>query len=54
MPPKRFLSLWFPHLAAERLLRVERGLGPGPLAVVGERGGAQVLVSLSPEAQAQG
>ncbi|NBC11382.1 MAG: DNA polymerase Y family protein, partial [Planctomycetes bacterium] len=54
MPTRRILSLWFPRLAAERCLRVEPGLGGAPFAVTGERGGAQVLVSLSAGAQAAG
>jgi protein ImuB len=54
MPRKRFLSLWFPRLAAERLARLERGLAPGPLAVVADQRGAQVLASLNAEAEAAG
>ena len=54
MPPKRLLSLWFPRLAAERVARFERGLPAGPLAVVADRRGAQVLVSCSLEAEAVG
>ncbi|HHC29402.1 MAG TPA: DNA polymerase Y family protein, partial [Rhodobacterales bacterium] len=54
MPRKRFLSLWFPRLAAERLARLERGLAPGPLAVVADQRGAQVLASLNAEAEAVG
>ena len=54
MPQKRILSLWFPRLAAERVLRLERGLPGGPLAVVGDQRGAQVLVSLNAEASRAG
>jgi len=54
MPTRRILSVWFPRLAAERCLRAEAGLGAAPFAVTGERAGAQVLVSLSAEAQAAG
>ena len=54
MPQKRILSLWFPRLAAERLMRLERGLACGPLAVVADRRGAQVLASLNAEAEAAG
>lgn len=54
MPRKRFLSLWFPRLAVERLARLDRGLAPGPLAVVADQRGAQVLASLNPEAEACG
>ncbi|SES05092.1 protein ImuB [Tranquillimonas rosea] len=54
MPNRRILSLWFPRMGAERLLRAQRGTTDGPLAVVGESGGAQVLVSLSQAAEAAG
>ena len=46
VPPRRILSLWFPRLAAERVLRVEPGLAGQPLAVVAEVRGALVLASL--------
>jgi protein ImuB len=54
MPHRRILSLWFPRLAAERALRVERGRREGPFAIVAERGNMQVLASLSAEAEAEG
>ncbi|MCB1349911.1 MAG: DNA polymerase Y family protein, partial [Maritimibacter sp.] len=54
MPQKRLLSLWFPRLAAERVMRLDRGLPAGPLAVVADRRGAQVLVSLNAEASRAG
>ena len=54
MAGRRVLSLWFPRLAAERVLRLRRDVLPVPLAVVGDRNGAQVLVSLSAEASAAG
>ena len=54
MPQRRILSLWFPRLAAERCLRLDRGLPAGPFAVAGEERNAQVLVSLSAEAEAAG
>jgi protein ImuB len=54
MPHRRILSLWFPRLAAERALRLDRGRRDGPFAIVAERGNMQVLVSLSAEAEAQG
>ncbi len=54
MPPRRILSLWFPHLAAEPLLRLRRDVLPGPFAVAGDRRGAQVLVSLDAAARAAG
>jgi protein ImuB len=54
MVGRRILSLWFPRLAADRVARWRADVVPVPLAVVGERNGAQVLVSLSPEAEAAG
>ncbi|MGR3512497.1 MAG: Y-family DNA polymerase [Paracoccaceae bacterium] len=54
MPQRRILSLWFPRLAAERCLRDRRGLPTGPFAVVGDVKNAQVLISLSGEAEAAG
>ncbi len=54
MAQRRLLSLWFPRLAAERCLRDTRSLPPGSFAVVGEQQNAQVLVSLSTEAEAAG
>lgn len=54
MPRRRILSLWFPRLAAERVLRLERGLIDGPLAIVQEQHNAQTLASLSVEAEAEG
>jgi protein ImuB len=54
MAARRILSLWFPRLAAERVLRQRRDTLPGPLAVVADRNGAQVLVSLCALAQSAG
>jgi protein ImuB len=54
MAQRRILSLWFPRLAAERHLRVMQVPLPAPFAVVADRNGAQVLVSLNPEAEAAG
>ena len=54
MKQRRILSLWFPRLGAERCLRRDRGLPPRAFAVVGEDHNAQVLVSLSAEAEAAG
>ena len=51
---RRILSLWFPRLSAERVLRARRDVLPLPFAVVGDRGGAQVLISLNPLAEAAG
>lgn len=54
MKTRRILSLWFPRLGAERLLRLDRGLTEAPLAVAAVVGNAQVLVSLSASAEAAG
>ncbi len=54
MPFRRILSLWFPRLAAERVLRAEPGLAEAPLAVVAETRGALVLASLGAGAEAAG
>lgn len=54
MAGRRILSLWFPRLAADRLVRLRGDALPAPLAVVGDRNGAQVLVSLSVGAEAAG
>ncbi|MES2333108.1 MAG: DNA polymerase Y family protein [Pseudomonadota bacterium] len=54
MAGRRILSLWFPRLAAERVARRRGDVVPTPLAVVDDRNGAQVLVSLSAEAEAAG
>ena len=51
---RRILSLWFPRLAAERLLRMDRGYLDAPFAVVKDLNNTQVLASLSQQAQAQG
>ena len=54
MPARRILSLWFPRLAAERAVR-QGGVLPGvPFAIVGEDKNAQVLTSLTAEAEAAG
>ncbi len=51
---RRILSVWFPRLAAERILRLERGTITGPFAVVANDKNAQSLASLSTEAEAEG
>jgi protein ImuB len=51
---RRILSLWFPRLAAERLLRGEPALADTPLAVVGETGGLRQITSLTAAASARG
>ena len=54
MPSRRILSLWFPRLAAERVLRGAPGLAGQPLAVVAEARGALLLASLDAVAEARG
>jgi len=51
---RRILSLWFPRLAVERMLRRRREVLALPFAVVADQGGAQVLVSLNLAAEAAG
>ncbi|SFD01653.1 Y-family DNA polymerase [Tropicimonas isoalkanivorans] len=43
---RRILSLWFPRLCAEGILRAEGSAPSGPFAVVRNSGNMQVLVSL--------
>ncbi|MBV1865042.1 MAG: DNA polymerase Y family protein [Rhodobacteraceae bacterium] len=54
MPRRRILSLWFPHLAAERVLRNARGRVTQPLAIVAQNQNAQTIANLSPEACTEG
>ncbi|WP_037370898.1 Y-family DNA polymerase, partial [Salipiger mucosus] len=54
MPSRRILSLWFPRLGAERLLRRAPQLDGVPFAVVEDRGQAQVLCALSRTASEAG
>ncbi|MDA0923379.1 MAG: DNA polymerase Y family protein [Proteobacteria bacterium] len=51
---RRILSLWFPRLAAEDVLRAAPGLSEAPLAVVGELGNLRQITSLSLAASARG
>ncbi|MCU4651692.1 DNA polymerase Y family protein, partial [Roseibacterium sp. SDUM158016] len=51
---RRILSLWFPRLAAERVLRCEPGLAETPLAVVSEAGNMRLVDSLTEAAEARG
>ena len=51
---RRILSLWFPRLGAERIMRSERGGYDAPLAVVRRHGGMQVISSLNAVASAAG
>lgn len=54
MTARRMLSLWFPRLGAERLLRLERSAIEAPLAVIAEQSSGQVISSLSASAEAEG
>jgi protein ImuB len=54
MAPKRILSLWFPRLGAERLLRARRGLPDQPFAVIEQAGPMQRIASVSVLAQGAG
>ncbi len=49
---RRILSLWFPRLAAERVIR--QGVGPGPVAVIEEHGNMRLILAASAEAEAGG
>jgi protein ImuB len=54
MPQRRILSIWFPRLAAERVLRLDPGLGGAPFAVVAHENNSEVLASLSEAAEVEG
>src|SRR6056297_2214060 len=54
MPVRRILSVWFPRLGAERLLRHMGATGDVPLAVVQEVGQTRVISALSEVAEAAG
>lgn len=54
MSPRRILSLWFPRLAAERVLRTRPDLAAPGLAIVADLRGALVIASLCPAAEAAG
>ncbi|MCH2095964.1 MAG: DNA polymerase Y family protein, partial [Rhodobacteraceae bacterium] len=54
MPNRRILSIWFPRLGADRLIRRNPMLADQPLVVVRDTGQMQVLSSLSPAASAAG
>ena len=54
MPHRRVLSLWFPRMGAERLLRQARMTEEQPLAVVQDTGQMQVISSLSRHAEDRG
>ncbi len=54
MTNRRILSLWFPRLGADRLVRREPALGGVPLAVVQDQQNMQVITSLNALAQQHG
>ena len=54
MPNRRILSLWFPRLGADRLMRAARGTLDAPLAVVEERGNMQLVSSVNAAGHAAG
>lgn len=54
MSDRRILSLWFPRLGAERLIRRQPVLGDQPLAVVEEQQNTQVITSVNAVAQGLG
>lgn len=54
MPNRRILSLWFPRLGAERLIRAQPHLAEVPFATVAQEGSAQVLGALSQAASLAG
>lgn len=54
MPNRRILSVWFPRLGAERLIRCDPLLTDLPLAVVRDTGQMQVVSSLSVAASQRG
>ncbi len=54
MPARRILSVWFPRLGAERLLRRMAPAGDMPFAMVCDTGQMQVLSSVSQAAEAAG
>jgi protein ImuB len=51
---RRILSLWFPRLGAERLIRAEPWLAERPLAVIDSDGPTQTVSSLSQAGSAAG
>ena len=54
MSDRRILSIWFPRLGVERLIRRQPLLADQPVAVVEERQNMQVITSLSGMAQSAG
>ena len=54
MSDRRILSIWFPSLGADRLIRREPQLGALPLGIVQDVHNTQVLTSLNPIARSHG
>ncbi|MGV6850512.1 MAG: Y-family DNA polymerase [Marinibacterium sp.] len=54
MAQRRILSLWFPRLGADRVVRAGRGCLDGPLVVVAETGNSQIVSSANEAAFAAG
>ncbi|MFQ5624237.1 MAG: DNA polymerase Y family protein [Paracoccaceae bacterium] len=54
MPQRRILSIWFPRLAAERVMRGHAPLAEAPFAVTAEVANAMTLASLNAVAEAAG
>ena len=54
MSHRRILSLWFPRLGADRIMRTKRGSIAGPLAVVEELSNTQVISALNSAALSEG
>lgn len=54
MTDRRILSIWFPHLGADLLIRRDPQLVDVPLAIVQDQHNAQVLTSLNGAAQGYG
>ncbi|WP_299684034.1 DNA polymerase Y family protein [uncultured Tateyamaria sp.] len=54
MSDRRILSIWFPRLGAERLIRRQPMLADQPVAVVEERQNMQLITSLNGVAQGNG
>ncbi|MFK7752949.1 MAG: DNA polymerase Y family protein, partial [Sedimentitalea sp.] len=54
MSNRRILSLWFPRLGAERVLRAARRSDDAPLAIIAEVSNTQVITSLNVTAQTAG
>lgn len=54
MAQRRILSLWFPKLAAQQVLRQRRDTLPQPFAIIADQNGAKILKSLNDMADAAG